>query len=283
MENGMKIGLDLPPEDFDLDAVFGCGQCFRWERREDGSYAGVAFSKELVVRREGGRIVLDNVSADDFEGIWRRYFDLDRDYRVLRRRLSADPVLRAAIDFAPGIRILRQDPWETLCSFILSQNNNIPRIRGIVARLCACFGERLPGGGYAFPPPEKLAGCGPDAFAPLRAGFRAPYLLDAARKVASGAVDLGALDGMDLAAARASLMTIRGVGPKVADCVLLFGCGRLESFPIDVWMKRVLGACYACGFPKALWPYGGVAQQYLFYCARLCPERLGAAGIRPAV
>lgn len=268
----LKDGVVLEGEAFDPDVTFDCGQCFRWEKGSDGSWSGVALGRALTVRRKGGALVLSGVGEKEFEGAFRRYFDLDRDYARVRGILSADPVLDEAIGFAPGIRILRQDPWEALCSFIISQNNNIPRIKGIVSRLCENFGEDLGGGNYSFPSAGRLAPLSPEELSPLRCGFRAPYILDAARRVAGGEVDLAALETLPLDDARRLLKTIKGVGPKVADCALLFGCGRLDAFPVDVWIKRVLARFYPDGFPERFAPYGGIAQQFLFHYARCCPD-----------
>lgn len=257
---------------FDPDVTFDCGQCFRWDKQEDGSWLGVAFGKVLNVRKEDGGILLEGTDENDFEAIWKPYFDLDRDYGAIKEMLSADGALRAAIGFAPGMRILRQEPWEALCSFIISQNNNIPRIKGIVARLCETFGNKIADATFAFPTAHKIAGITVEDLAPLRCGFRAAYILDAARKVAEGVIDFDRLKTVSLDEARKTLQTIKGVGPKVADCALLFGCGRIDGFPIDVWVKRVLARYYPQGFPKELMRYGGIAQQFLFHYARCCPE-----------
>lgn len=257
---------------FDPDVTFDCGQCFRWEKQPDGSWSGVVRGQILTVRKSGGQIILEQAGSSGFEQIWRSYFDLERDYEGIKKSLSGDPVLEAAIKFAPGIRILRQEPWEALCSFIISQNNNIPRIKGIVSRLCENFGDRISGKTYSFPSAERLAGLSEKDLAPLRSGFRAKYIIDAARKTASGEVDFEALSYMPLDEARKTLKTIKGVGPKVADCALLFGCGRLDSFPVDVWIKRVLAKFYPDGFPREYISYGGIAQQFLFHYARCCPE-----------
>lgn len=262
--------IELDSGVFDPDVTFDCGQCFRWNRQEDGSWHGVAYGYALTVRRDGGKLIIEGTDEKAFDGIFRRYFDLDRDYDEIRSRLCADPVLAAAIEFAPGIRVLRQEPWETLCSFIISQNNNIPRIKGIVSRLCENFGDKIADGEYAFPPAERLAGLSEEDLAPLRSGFRAKYILDAARRVADGEIDFDALSSLPLERARKMLMTIKGVGPKVADCALLFGCGRLDAFPVDVWIKRVLARFYPDGFPKEFIDYGGIAQQFLFHYARCC-------------
>ncbi|MFT9076160.1 DNA-3-methyladenine glycosylase family protein [Ethanoligenens sp.] len=254
--------------DFDPSAVFENGQCFRWERQPDGVWAGIAHGRRLRLRKDGEDLLLIGASIDEMDTLWRRYFDLDRDYTAIRTAFLQDTPLARAVAFAPGLRLLRQEPWETLCSFILSQNNNIPRIKGIIDRLCTAFGTPIPGGGFTFPLPEALAGLSVEELAPVRCGFRAKYVLDAARKVVDGTVQLEQLSAMPLDDARAALQTIHGVGPKVADCALLFGCGRLDCFPVDVWVRRILAAYYPNGFPEALRPLGGIAQQFLFHYER---------------
>lgn len=249
--------------DFDLAATLECGQCFRWERQPDGSYLGTAGGRTL-------RISPDHPEDAEQDPFWRGYFDLDRDYAAIRNALSAaDPVLAQAAAFAPGIRILNQDPWEALCSFIISQNNHILRIKGIVARLCDAYGVLTPDGIRCFPEPERLAGLDEEALACLRCGFRARYILDAAQKVASGAVNLEALRTCPLNEARANLMTILGVGPKVADCALLYGLHRLDAFPMDVWMKRAMKELFPGRKPEEFGLYAGIAQQYVFHYIRM--------------
>lgn len=255
---------------FDPDVTFDCGQCFRWEKQKDGSWGGIALGHKLIVKRDGTNIYI--LGGGDLTSDLYQYFDLNRDYSEVIRILSDDPVLKAAIKFAPGIRILRQEPWETLCSFIISQNNNIPRIKGIVSRLCQNFGDMIDGDAYSFPEPERLCRLSPDDLAPLRSGFRAGYIIDAAKKVANGEIDFDSLAYIPLDDARKILMKIKGVGPKVADCTLLFGCGRLDAFPVDVWVRRVLAKFYPDGFPQKYLKYGGIAQQFLFHYARCCPD-----------
>lgn len=256
--------------DFNLDDIFGCGQCFRWRRKPDGSYTGVAHGRPLSVSQEGDTLLLG--CGEDDLAFWGGYFDLRRDYGKIKESLSQDTVLKKAVSFAPGIRILRQEPWEALCSFLVSQNNNIPRIRGIIERLCCVFGGEIEGtAARAFPAAPRLAALSESDLKPLGLGYRTPYVLSAARKVAEGKLDLAAVAEMPLAQARAELMKLRGVGPKVAECVLLFGFGRLEAFPVDIWVKRVLAQFYPEGFPPELAHLGGVAQQYLFHYARCCP------------
>ena len=178
-----------------------------------------------------------------------------------------DETLAAACQ-NPGIRVLRQEPFETLITFIISQNNNIKRITGIVERLCESFGEPLAGGGFAFPTAQRLAALSAEDLAPLRAGFRARYIIDGAQKVAGGQVDLEEISRLPADEGRARLTEIVGVGAKVADCVLLFGFGKWEVIPKDVWIKRIIAAYYPEGFPACMEKYGGIAQQYLFDYAR---------------
>ncbi len=253
---------------FNLDLILDCGQAFRWMRCEDGSWHGVVRGLPLTVRQDGGTLTLFDTSPDDFERVWRGYFDLDRDYSELCERFSADASMQTAIGEYPGIRVLNQEPWETLCSFIISQNNNIPRIKGIIARLCEGFGNPLPGGNYSFPNAQRLSGLTVDDLSPLRAGFRAKYILDAARKVADGEVNLTALCDMNIDDARVELIKIKGVGAKVAECTLLYGCGFAEAFPVDVWIKRVLAEIYPDGLPACILGEQGIAQQYLFHWRR---------------
>jgi N-glycosylase/DNA lyase len=267
-----KDTITLDANTFDPDVTFDCGQCFRWDKREDGAWCGVAYGRKLTVKKDGGGLFIEGADECTFEAVLKGYFNLDRDYDKICGQLSGDPVLAAAIQFAPGIRILRQEPWEALCSFIISQNNNIPRIKGIVSRLCENFGDLIADGEHAFPPAERLAPLSVQELSPLRSGFRAGYILDASRRVVDGEVDLAALSEMPLDDARKSLMKIKGVGPKVADCALLFGCGRLDAFPVDVWIKRVLARFYPDGFPQEYIKYGGIAQQFLFHYARCCED-----------
>ncbi len=266
-----SCGADIVAEGvpcLDLARTLDCGQAFRWTRTEDGRWHGVVRGQALTLSQEGERITFYETSRAVFDRIWAPYFDLDRSYPDMIACLCEDPVLARAVRTNRGIRILRQEPWEALCSFIISQNNNIPRIKGIIGRLCEYFGERASGGGSAFPAPERLAPLEPEDLAELRAGFRARYIIDAARKVSDGTAPLDGLDCIPIDEARARLMQITGVGIKVADCTLLYGAGRLEICPMDVWMKRVIAAFYPGGLPACTRGIEGVAQQYLFHYAR---------------
>ena len=254
-------------DDFEPEKIFNCGQCFRWSLSEDGSYVGVAFSRAARLKKNGEEITISG-TEEDFKAVWRAYFDLDRRYGEIRESLSVDEYMKEAAEDGRGIRILRQEPWEALCSFILSQCCHIPRIRGVIERFCALYGEPLAFEGgvlYAFPAAEKTASLSEDDLAPLRCGYRAPYVLSAARAVSEGKIDLAELARGDLPDALAALKTIDGVGDKVAACAALFGLGFLDAFPRDVWINRVLAEQYGGDFDLSRFGgYAGIAQQYMF-------------------
>lgn len=260
--------LRLPggAEVFHLAATLDCGQAFRWRPLPDGRWEGVAGGHYLQLEQQGPDILLQGpCAATGALPFWQQYFDLDRDYPALWQKFRRNPTLRKALDRCPGIRVLRQQPWETLCTFILSANNNIPRIKGIVERLCDGWGDPLPGTSLrTFPTPERLASLTPEDLAPLRAGWRTAYILDAARRVAEGRLPLPELETLPTPEALERLREVKGVGVKVAQCTLLFAYARVECVPMDVWMKRVMAEFYPDGFPGYLRPYGGIAQQVLF-------------------
>lgn len=264
---------------FSVFKTFDCGQCFRFDPDggEGNRVSGVAFGKKVSFSDRDGTLTVAGADADDFSSIWLRYLSLDVDYdeidRAVTRALDdeGNAVMSRAAEVSRGIRILRQDPWEALCSFIVSQNNNIPRIKKIIAAMCEAYGEKTEDGlSYAFPTARALADAGEEAIFALRTGFRAKYISDAARRVADGEIDLDAIVRCDdFAACEAELMKIRGVGPKVADCALLFGFGKTEAYPVDVWMKKVAARHFKEGpDPKKFGKYAGIAQQYLFYMER---------------
>ncbi|MDR1563355.1 MAG: DNA-3-methyladenine glycosylase [Oscillospiraceae bacterium] len=255
---------------FDLAQTLESGQCFRWQQLAENRYSGIVCGCYVEILQDAQGLTFFNTTEADFEQIWRPFFHLDCDYAsIFVHLINLEPELLQAAEYSQGIRILAQEPWEALCSFIISQNNNIPRIKGIIGRLCECFGEPLANGkGYAFPTVEALMHLNPEDLAPLRSGFRAKYILDAAKKIGSGIVNLPDLRTLPLAQARAELVKICGVGPKVADCTLLYGLGHLEAFPVDVWIKRVMEQYFPNGTPITTDSYAGVAQQYLFYWVR---------------
>lgn len=267
-EENTVILTDAPCTDIGL--IFDCGQAFRFDKAEDGAWCGTAYGKYLKIYQNENEIRIIGSSEEEFKKIWFDYFDFSRDYDELLRSFSGDDLLEKSAKENYGIRVLKQEKWETLCSFIISQNNNIPRIKGIIKRLCESFGEKV-GEDYSFPSAEKIAALEIEDLAPLRAGFRNKYIMDAARKVASGEIDLKALESLDTESAEAELMKIKGVGKKVAQCVLLFAYGREDAFPIDVWVKRVM-TLYPDGLPEKVYPNRGIAQQYLFHYIRNHPD-----------
>lgn len=255
---GNDIHLSQP--DFDLDETLDCGQAFRWEKTTDGAYHGAMLNTPLTIYKEKDYFVLENTSESDLLNVWCDYFDLDTDYGELKRIYSEDKTLAKACKYASGIRLLKQNAWEALVSFIISQNNNIPRIKGIIGRLCEQNG--------GFPSVEKLKGSTADDFSYLRAGFRAKYLESCVSLVTSGEISLEKISAAPADEARAELMKVKGVGPKVADCTMLYGMYKTECFPVDVWIKRVLAQFYPNGLPEFIKPTAGIAQQYLFHYIR---------------
>ncbi len=257
---------------FSLKDTLNCGQCFRWDEKQDGSFQGVVKNKVLTLKQDEDTLTFFDTTKSDFEDFWQEYFDFNFNYNDVKAFLSKDEVMQKASTFAGGIHILKQDPWETLCSFIISQNNNIPRIKGIVSRLCETFGEEIQDGFYSFPSYEVISKQTVETLAPLRSGFRAKYILDAAKKLQSGEVSIQRIKTADFLNAKEELLKILGVGTKVADCALLYGFYRLEAFPEDVWIKRAMASLYPSGLPKEYEPYAGIAQQYLFHYVRNFPE-----------
>ena len=259
---------------FDIYQTFDCGQTFRFENTSENTVEGVALGRLLrLTKTEDGSIEI-NCTLEEFEGIWKHYLALDRDYSKINGYFSegSDEVLKKASLYGKGIHILRQDPWEALCSFIISQNNNIPRIKKIINALSEKFGEPFEYEGktyYSFPTAKALADAGEAEIFALKTGFRAKYICDAAEKVASGEINLENILKLSTADAQTELLRIKGVGPKVAACALLFGFDKTDAFPIDVWVKRVISKYYSEDFdPKSLGQYAGIAQQYLFYYER---------------
>jgi len=258
--------------------IFENGQAFRFREEYPGVYTGVAHGKFLRVSESEGVIMLSPCSEEEFNQIWRHYFDLDRDYSRLFDRCD-DEALAAGLRFGKGLRVLNQEPFETLISFIISANNNLGRIRGIIEKLCRLCGESFAYAGqtyYKFPAPEAIAACSPEELTGCGCGYRTPYVLDTARAVRDG-FDLESLQNAPYEKAKQLLCTLPGVGPKVADCVLLFSLGKKDAFPADVWIKRVMKNRYGfSGSDKQLYEYAknkfgeyaGIAQQYLFYGAR---------------
>lgn len=287
--------------DFDPVHTFECGQCFRWHKESDGSYTGVVngrvanvvytcyaasnlkntYGEANDVTCIDGRLVIRNTTFKDFEQIWFDYFDLGRDYSVVKKTVAIDGIMKKAVEFGSGIRLLRQEPWETLISFILSSNNRIPRIMKIIEDISRFYGRELEYDGkryYGFPDIQSLAACSLEQIQVCRAGYRCGYIHKTAAKVALGEFDLQKLAGLETAEARNCLLQLHGVGNKVADCMLLYSGTKYDVFPTDVWVKRVMEELYfkrETSFREIqqfasenFGNYSGMAQQYLFYYAR---------------
>lgn len=260
-------------KNFDLDQTFDCGQCFRFEKINE-TFMGIVANKDIKLRQYGDKIIFQNTTYKDFKEFWYDYFDLDTDYFEICSKLSKlHPVLEKACLECSGIRILKQEPWETLCSFIISQNNNIPRIKKIIRSLCTLYGEKTEYG-FSFPSFKKIASMEISDLEPIKCGFRAKYILDAAKKVSNGFIDFENIKNSNYQDAKNSLMKIYGVGPKVADCVLLYGFHKLEAFPMDVWMKKIMNKFFKDKSPDFFGKFAGIAQQYLYHYTRMHPEIL---------
>lgn len=270
-------------DSFDVEEVLECGQCFHFTRLAPKEYELIAKGKYLHIKQQGDVITLYNTSYDEYNDLWRYYFDMDTDYVSIKERiLLADERLSGAISSKPGIRIIKQDFFETLISFIISQNKQIPHIKQIVHILSEKYGTgiTLENGDvrYLFPTVEQLNDVTEDELRECKVGFRAPYIRDAVTKVYNHEIDEGSLMKMNSRDAREKLMTIKGVGEKVANCVLLFGLSKTDSFPVDVWMKRIMEHMYFHEDTKkevieqfANEKFGelsGYAQQYLFCYGR---------------
>jgi len=246
---------------------------FSLGKAKDGSYIGVANSQAVRISAEGSRVQIDGITDEDYENFWKKYLDVDRDYSAVKSAVNINSTMDKAVNFGNGIRILRQDFFEALISFIISQRSSIPKIKNCVDKLCRLYGKEIKFEGesyYAFPTPEKIVSLSEDEIRALGVGYRAPYILKAAKSVASGDIDGNMLDALDTPSAREKLLSLYGVGDKVCDCVLLFSLGKYDLFPADVWIKRVMEEEFDSKDAKALGEsqfgsYSGFAQQYLFY------------------
>lgn len=270
--------------DFNIEETMECGQCFHFIKLQPMAYAISACGHSLHIYQEDKTLVLYNTSADDFYKIWYEYFDFATDYGAIKQTLAKkDEHIIPAVEAHGGIRLLNQPFFETLISFIISQNKQISHIKQIVAAISKKYGDYLgeiEGNAlYAFPRPKQLTDVSEDDFRALKAGFRAPYLIDAVQKVTSGALSEAALLQMDEAQCLNALMCVKGVGRKVAGCVALFALKRRSAFPIDVWIQRIMETIYFDGkntkkqeiealAAEKFGALGGYAQQYLFYYAR---------------
>jgi len=265
---------------FDPKHIFECGQAFRWKVEDDNSYTTIAYGKVLNVKRENNDIIMNNTNLDDFYNIWYNYFDLGRDYDEIKEELSKDPILKEAIRFGEGIRILNQEPFETIISFIISANNQIPRIKKSIELISRNYGEKIEGTEYySFPKAEKLAEAKPEDLKEIcRVGFRAERIVETSKIIASGGLDINKIYELPKEEGKELLLKLPGVGNKVSECILLFAFKKSDAFPVDVWVKRVMEFFYLKEDTdvKLIGDYGaklfgslaGFAQQYLFYYAR---------------
>lgn len=267
--------------DFDLAQTLECGQCFHFVKLDENDYVLTAKGRVLHVSQRADTVTFYDTEEDEYVNVWKDYFDMDRDYSAVKKKLlENDNKLKDAIESMWGVRILNQDFFETLISFIISQNKQIPHIKKIVADISAKFGtyKGTYGGAdmYTFPTLEQLTNASEEDFKELKTGFRAPYIMDAIRRNMAGQFNEKELKNMDYDSCIKELMTIKGVGEKVANCVSLFGLGKKEAFPVDVWIKRIMETMYFDGedtpkdkiaaFAKEQFgDLGGFAQQYLFY------------------
>ena len=273
---------------FELKDIFDCGQCFRWNRESDGSYTGIFGKNVLNVSKKGKDIIFKGICESDIESTCINYFDLNRDYEKIKEDLSKiDDNMKEAIKYGKGIRLLNQDLWETIISFIISANNNIPRIKGIIDRISKKYGNEIIYNGksyYTFPTVKELSKATVKDLRDLGLGFRDIRVYNTTKMILNNEVDLNKLSKIeDFKIVRDDLLTLDGVGPKVADCILLFSSlKRLEAFPIDVWVRRVMNELYIKEKDETkvnkkiiekiaeekFGDVAGLAQQYLFFWKR---------------
>ena len=274
---------------FELADIFDCGQCFRWNKQEDGSYTGIFKENVMNVQKDGDTVIFKGICNGDIKEIVQDYFDLNRNYEKIKEKLSQiDDNMKISIEYGQGIRILNQDLWEMIISYIISANNNIPRIKGIIERLSKTYGREIDWNGekyYTFPTPEELKDVTVEDYRKLGTGFRDIRLYETVHMVLDKKVDLEEMkNNPNTMEVREQLLTLSGVGPKVADCILLFSTlKRFEVFPIDVWVRRVMNDLYIKEEDEtkvskvkiekiANEKFGnlaGLAQQYLFYWRRM--------------
>jgi len=268
--------------DFELEHVFDCGQCFRWTKEDDGSYTGVAFGKLINIDYIDSNIIIKNSSKEDYDHIWEKYLDLKRDYSKIKKDISKDNnIMKEMIDFGSGIRLLNQDEWEATISFIISQNRSIPLIKKSIEMICEKYGNYIQTyrgkDYYTFPTPDELAVATIEEIEGCKVGYRAKYIVETAKEISKDSTQIYSLKDKSYEQAKEYLLSLLGVGPKVANCITLFAMEKYSSFPIDVWIKRTMENFFELKgktdkeiMKKAdemFGQYGGFAQQYLFYFA----------------
>ncbi len=275
-------------ESFNLKHIFECGQCFRWNKEDDGSYIGVIKNAVIKVKKENNKIIFTgNCKTKDFKSLIRYYFDLDTNYSEYKEKLSKiDEYMKQSIEFGEGIRILKQDLWETIISFIISANNNIPRIKKIIERISEKYGDKIEFEEkeyFLFPTIEQLSKASVEDLRALGLGFRDKRIYNTTQMILNKEFDLEKLKKLDNTyLMKEELLKLDGVGPKVADCILLFSLKRIDAFPIDVWVRRVMNDLYIHNEDETkvnkkeleklaenkFLGLSGIAQQYLFYWKR---------------
>lgn len=274
-------------KDFDLAQTLLCGQCFRWTKEADGSFTGVAFSKVINIKKTNDEeFYIDNTNIEDFETIWVDYFDFDRNYSEIKKQLSEndktdEEIMKRAVEYGYGIRLLNQEPWELLISYIISANNSIPNISRSIMKLSETYGNELVYDGkryYTFPSPTQIMQETKESLSVCKAGFRCKYIVAAVNMIISGEISLDLIKALNYEESKKALMKIPGVGPKVSDCILLFSMKKHEAYPVDVWIKRVTEKYFLkresttteiSEFAKEYFgDFAGFAQEYLFYYIR---------------
>lgn len=278
-DNSIKIN-DV--RDFNINHIFDCGQCFRWNKEQDGSYTGVVKNKVINVLQEGSSVEFNNINIDDFENVIKSYFDFETDYKAIKNTVNTDEIMAEAIKFGEGIRILNQDEWEIMISFMISANNRIPMIKKVIENLSVNFGEYIDnykGKDYfSFPTAERLSSAPVEKILECKAGFRAPRIKEAATRFLTEKDQVYNIRNKSYDEGLSYLKTYAGIGDKVANCILLFSMRHFDTFPVDVWIRRVMQELYVDKNTKdadirkfaenKFGKYSGFAQQYLFYYAR---------------
>ena len=280
-ENNKKLIIE-DVKDFNLTHIFECGQCFRWNKEDDGSYTGIVKNKVINVIQNGSNVIFDNLNLNDYEEILKNYFDMDTDYSEIKNAINTDDTMNTAIKFGEGIRILNQDEWEIMISFMISANNRIPMIKKVIENISASFGIYICNyrgrDYYSFPTAERLSESPLELIQECKAGFRSERIKEAATRFISEKHIIYDLKNKTYEEGLEYLKTYKGIGDKVANCILLFSMKQFSTFPVDVWVRRVMQTLYVDGDTNdkeirkfAENKFGilsGYAQQYLFYYAR---------------
>ncbi|MDO5040100.1 DNA-3-methyladenine glycosylase [Clostridium sp.] len=274
-------------KNFNIKQILECGQCFRWEKKSELDYIVIAYGRVIEVVQDGDKVTILNSNKEDFNNIWLTYFDLERDYSKIKEELSKDAILKKSVDFGYGIRLLNQDPFELVISFIISARNSIPSIKKTIKKISERWGEKIEYNGevfYTFPTPEMLKDVTEDEIRETGASFRSKYIVDTVYRInedlenSDGIYNLDRITSLTDDECHVALQEFKGVGAKVADCIMLFSMSKYSAFPVDVWVKRAMMHFYNAEegslnkiriFARDKFKgLSGFAQQYLFYYAR---------------